>query len=305
MRQVERSGEASQPMSLGEQPSSKLKSSVVPAFEHKSRMHVLSKNNVGYAYDTQAIDYSGSVNIHLKIDAGMNLVGVSGCTNTGTPSVPTSCQATINANLVDLALIIGFGSFYDTSYNDYEPYTFDTFISNLAITKGKNPNSESSSNCSLSGGFCDFFGGSITWTDHGLSNLVMNNVLVTDGIATEQGGGGIEASYDNNSGTGGTLEIDNSSFVANQASNNTNSDLQSEGGGALDITDTNAPQSVPLILTNDYFSNNSSAHQGGAVDVTDDSGQVTITNSVFVNNTSGQQRQRLREHHLECRRRDE
>jgi CSLREA domain-containing protein len=224
--------------------------------------YTLSANN------GSTLDDQGSVNIHLDLDASMNLVGAG------------SASTIINGNGSDKVFSVDSGVVRGNGSNgDYAIDPIDVFLSGMTIENGTNTNNPNNATCTE----CDYFGGNMDWESDGTGNLTMNNVVVTNGKVLYEGGGGI---FTSNSASGtGTFELDNSTV-----SNNKTPEL----GGGLYIGFNN-----PMVLANDIFTGNvaqpsvntgdaDSDGIGGAIATNENqtAKQDTISNCTFNTNTA-------------------
>jgi predicted outer membrane repeat protein len=124
---------------------------------------------------------------------------------------------------------------------------FDTSISNLTITFGKNPSAAGSG---------DEFGGALDWSagSDGAGNLALTSCIITQNATTDGDGGGIALS---NPGGSGTVTITNSSFTGNVANTSTTGN-GGVGGGIL------VGSFTSLTMTNSQVLNNQAPQATGA-----------------------------------------
>ncbi len=126
------------------------------------------------------------------------------------------------------------------------------------------------------------------YLNQGSTNLTLNDMIITNGHADTNNGGGLlmtagqvmieSVTFSNNQANAGgaihrsgTLRINNSRFVANQATNSGGAIVYTSAGGSGDA------------ILNSLFDGNSSQGSGGALNI---NSAPNIVNSTFINNSA-------------------
>lgn len=236
-------------------------------------------NNASYT------DLGGDFSYHIEVTGPLNLVGA------GAGSTVIDGQQNDKIFSINSGINVG-------------QTVFDTFISGVTLQNAKN-------NSNFNTGAFDFYGGMMDWDADGGGNLTITNSTLQNNTAPWGPGGAIAAFDATEAGTG-TVELDNcvvlgnstpeagggfyitlgvplilnATTVANNKAlvsvNSGDSAASGQGGGLFFFQNASSVQSA--IINGSVISGNQATDSGGGVYTNTG---LTITSSIFRNNTSG------------------